>query len=257
MGVFLVPRKARQKSASGIYHIMMRGINKQMIFKDDEDKLKFIETLKEYKAKSGYKIYAYCLMGNHVHLLIKECEEKAEIFMRRLGASYVYWYNLKYSRCGHLFQDRYKSEPVEDARYYLTVLRYIHQNPIKAGLVDNIRNYKWSSYNDIIGKSKIIDIDFTLKLFHEDHQGALENLKAFHNEVAQDVCLDIEEKRRFTDIEAKELIKKTCKITKSLEMIKMCQEERNKYLRQLKKEGLSTRQIARITGISRKIVLKA
>ena len=76
MGVILMARKAREKSESGIYHIMLRGINKQMIFEDDEDKIKFLDTLKEYKGKSGYKIYAYCLMGNHVHLLIKECEEE-------------------------------------------------------------------------------------------------------------------------------------------------------------------------------------
>lgn len=251
MGVILMTRKAREKSESGIYHIMLRGINKQMIFEDDENKIKFLETLKEYKEKSGYKIYAYCLMGNHVHLLIKECEEEIGIIMRRIGASYVYWYNWKYKRSGHLFQDRYKSEPVEDDSYYLTVLRYIHQNPLKAGLVKNIESYKWSSYNEFTGKKETTGIDFTLKLFHKDREQAIENFKEFHREITKDVCLDIKERKRFTDEEAKELVKKICNITNSVEMQKMNQEERNEYLKRLKNEGLSTRQIARITGISR------
>jgi len=77
-------------------------------------------------------------MGNHVHLLIKEETEELGVIMRRIGASYVYWYNRKYNRCGHLFQDRYKSEVVEDERYLLTVLRYIHQNLLKAGMVKDV-----------------------------------------------------------------------------------------------------------------------
>ncbi len=85
-------------------------------------------------------------MGNHIHLLLKEEKEELGIIMRRIGSSYVYWYNWKYKRCGHLFQDRYKSEAVEDERYLLTVLRYIYQNPLKAGLVKDIGAYKLSSF---------------------------------------------------------------------------------------------------------------
>jgi len=109
-----MPRTGRERSKSGIYHIVLRGSNRQTIFEDEEDAIKFLETLQTYKEKSGYKIYAYCLMGNHVHLLLKEEQEELGIIMRRIGASYVYWYNWKYQRCGHLFQDRYKSEVVED-----------------------------------------------------------------------------------------------------------------------------------------------
>jgi len=125
-----MPRQARQKSESGIYHIMLRGINQQIIFEDEEDSEKFIETLKTYKAISGYKIFAYCLMGNHCHLLLKVEKEDLVLIFKRIAGSYVYWYNWKYYRRGHLFQDRFKSEPVEDDVYFLTVLRYIHQNPV-------------------------------------------------------------------------------------------------------------------------------
>jgi len=138
-----MPRSARKKSKSGIYHIILRGVNRQTIFEDEEDTEKFLETLAEYKKENGYKTYAYCLMGNHIHLLIKEEKEDLGIAMRRIGASFVYWYNWKYDRTGHLFQDRYKSEVVEDEKYLLTVLRYIHQNPIKADLVKDIKEYSF------------------------------------------------------------------------------------------------------------------
>lgn len=110
---------------------MLRGINGQIIFEEDYDKKKFIETIKTYKAISGYKIFAYCLMSNHIHLLIKVEIEDLDLIIKRIAGSYVYWYNWKYKRTGHLFQDRYKSEPVEDDEYFLTVVRYIHQNPMK------------------------------------------------------------------------------------------------------------------------------
>lgn len=87
---------------------------------------------------SGYKVFAYGLMSNHIHILIKAEKEEPNLIMKRIACSYVYWYNSKYYRNGHLFQDRFRSEPVETDEYFLTVLRYIHQNPIKAKPVDNI-----------------------------------------------------------------------------------------------------------------------
>ena len=109
-----MPRKAREKSSTGIYHVVLRGINRQIIFEEDEDYQKLLQTLQEYKETSGYEIYGYCFMSNHIHLLIKEGEEDLGIVFRRIGARYVYWYNWKYNRRGHLFQDRYKSEAVEN-----------------------------------------------------------------------------------------------------------------------------------------------
>ena len=145
-----MPRQARDKSASGIYHIMMRGINRQNIFHDDEDYSRFLLTLQNYREKSGYEIYAYCLMDNHVHLLLKVGNEPLEQIMRRICGSFVYWYNAKYERIGNLFQDRFKSEVVENDSYFLTVLRYIHQNPLKAGIATSIEHYQWSSMGEYI-----------------------------------------------------------------------------------------------------------
>ncbi|MGV8147276.1 MAG: transposase [Alkaliphilus sp.] len=121
-----MPRQKRKISEIGIYHIMIRGINRQMIFEDDEDYCKFLEVLKTTKEKSEFEIYGYCLMGNHVHLLLREGKESLSKVMQRICSCFVYWYNSKYDRYGHLFQERFKSEVVENEAYLITVLRYIH-----------------------------------------------------------------------------------------------------------------------------------
>ena len=93
-------------------------------------------------------------MGNHVHHLIKESSETLAQIMKRISSSYVYYYNHKYGRIGHLFQERFKSQPVGDWDYFLTLLRYIHQNPLKPHLVTSLREYKWSSWLEYIGEEK-------------------------------------------------------------------------------------------------------
>ena len=247
-----MPRGARRKSESGIYHIMLRGINQQTIFEDDEDYFKFVETLENYKAVSGYKVFAYCLMSNHIHILLKVEKEDLDLIMKRVAGSYVYWYNWKYYRKGHLFQDRFKSEPVEDDSYFMTVLRYIHQNPIKAGITDNVDNYRFSSYNDYISEeSEVVDLDFALSLMKKDE------FIAFNNEKNDDNCLDIDEKDfRINDIDAKKIIKGISKCDSATEFQQLEQKKRDEYIKKLKDKGLSIRQISRLTGISKGIVGK-
>ncbi len=169
--------------------MILRGINKQRIFEEDQDYQKYLKTLKVYKEISGYEVYAYCLMSNHVHLLMKEGKEDLGIAFRRIGASYVFWYNWKYSRIGHLFQDRYKSETVEADSYFLAVMRYIHQNPVKAGIVKEIQAYPWSSYGEYTNKGRICDTRFVLSLFSADSTDALFLWEKFHQENNDDNCL--------------------------------------------------------------------
>ncbi len=88
-----MPRVAREKSETGIYHVILRGINRQTIFEDEEDAIKFLQILNKYRQRSECKIYAYCLMGNHVHILIREGKEELGMAMKRIGVSYVHWYN--------------------------------------------------------------------------------------------------------------------------------------------------------------------
>ncbi|WP_432663375.1 transposase [Wukongibacter baidiensis] len=251
-------RKARKKSKSGIYHIMMRGINRQSIFEEEEDYKRFIETIQKYKEKSGYEVYGYCLMGNHVHILMKIGKEPLEQVMRRIGGSYVYWYNRKYDRIGNLFQDRFKSEPVEDDAYLLTVHRYIHQNPIKAGLVNSLEEYKWSSYYEYVNEGKLVNTDFTLNIFNNDREEAMERFIQYNNESNDDICLDIEKRHRISEAEARTIIKEVCRVKVPFDLQNIDKEIRNVYLKELKeKYRLSIRQIERLTGINRGIVLKA
>ena len=247
-----MPRQARQKSSTGIYHIMLRGINKQVIFEDDEDRKKFIETLKTYKAISGYKIFAYCLMSNHAHILLKVGQEDIDLIVRRIAGSYVYWFNWKHYRRGHLFQERYKSEPVENDGYLKTVLRYIHQNPVKAGLCSKAENYEFSSYNEFIkSNADLIDLAFVLSIISK------EDFIKFHKEYSVDQCLDIEEKEyRLSDADAKAMIVKISKCKSVAEFQLLERQQRDSYIKKLRKKGLSIRQISRVAGISFAIVRK-
>lgn len=247
-----MPRQARKKSESGIYHVMLRGINKQQIFEDEEDCEKFLWVLKETKAVSEYKLFAYCLMGNHIHLLIKTGQEELEQIFKRIGSRFVYWYNWKYHRTGHLFQDRFKSEPVETEAYFLTVLRYIHQNPLKAGLCKTLETYRYSSYQTYLrGTDKeIVDTEFATSIVNEDE------LIAYFNETSDYVCLDIGEDERKNDVEAAEIICKVSGCRNASEFQGLTLEKRDEAIRLLKENGLSIRQISRLTGISFNIVRK-
>ena len=249
-----MPRGTRKKSTTGIYHVVLRGINKQRIFEDTQDYHKFLETIKISKDKSGYTLFTYCLMSNHVHLLIKEGKESLGNSFRRIGASFVYWYNWKYSRCGHLFQDRYKSEPVETDSYFLTVLRYIHQNPIKAGIVKEIGQYPWSSYQEYITKPEICDTAFALKLFSEDYQEAFALWQEFNQAENNDRCLEYDDGTRLNDKEAKELILNIVDVKIPTEIQRYEKQKRNLIIKTLKNQGLPVRQIARLTGISYGII---
>jgi putative transposase len=140
-----MPRRARVKCGSGIYHILLRGANRQEIFQDDEDCSNFLDLLHKYKLKTKMKIYGWCLMSTHVHLLLREGNEDILTTMKRIGVSFFLYYNWKYGTSGHLFQDRFKSENVVNDQYLLTVIRYIHQNPLKARIVKRVNEWRWSS----------------------------------------------------------------------------------------------------------------
>ena len=180
-----MPRQARVKSESGYYHILLRGIGKLCIFEDQQDREKFIQILKKYKEEQKYEIIAYCLMENHMHLLIRDIDGKLDLIMKKIAGSYAYYFNWKYERVGHLFQDRFKSEPVEDDAYFLTVIRYIHQNPCKANISEACE-YIWSSYGDYIKQQGITDTEIALEML-----GGKEAFIEFVNENEKTNCIDV------------------------------------------------------------------
>lgn len=244
-------RIGRIESSTGIYHVMVRGINKQSIFKEDNDYYKYLNILKEYQEEIGFELYAYCLMNNHLHLLVKEGDEKIGNTMKRIGVSYVSWFNWQYNRSGHLFQGRFRSEPVEDESYFITLLRYIHQNPIKAGLVKKIEKYKWSSYNEYIYQNNLINKEFGLGVFSEDKNNAIKKFREYHQILNDDPCMDIEEeKTTSSDRQLKELVSKIYSID-LIELQAMEENLQEKVLLYLmEKEGASLRQLSRLTGMT-------
>lgn len=250
-----MPRQARKKSSSGIYHIILRGVNKEAIFHDSEDREKFLDTLKFYKNVSEYELFAYCLMDNHVHLLIKEVSDPLQIIIRRFSSSYVIWFNKKYMRCGHLFQERYRSEAVENDRYFLTVLRYIHQNPVKAGIAKRVRDYRWSSFSEYIGKPTFVSVDFVFALFADERFLAIDLFSKFINEKNDDECLEV--KSRFTDCELVKYII-TMGLNEVSELQSYSKEQRNAFIKTLKSlDGVTVRQVERVTGIARSVIDRA
>ncbi|MEA4961018.1 REP-associated tyrosine transposase [Lutispora sp.] len=246
-----MPRDARNRSESGIYHIMLRGINRQNVFEDEQDIERLLETIKKYKEVSKCEIYAYCIMTNHFHMLVKEVDESISDTIKRISSSYVFWYNKKYERCGHLFQERFKSETVENDEYFLIVLRYIHQNPMKAGIVKDIAQYKWSSYREYIGKPNIISPDFALDMFSPNRKSSIELFCSFNNQKNSDMCLEDDKKARVSDVELKQLLFKLGVID-SKELKNQDKNKRNEIVRKLKEvNGVTVRQLSRITGLSK------
>ena len=243
-------RTARVKSDSNIYHIMIRGINRQLIAEDEEDNQKLKEILRHCKEICGYELYGYCFLGNHIHLLMKEGKETLEQIFKRIGSRYVYYFNQKYKRVGHLFQDRFKSEPINDESYLLTVLAYIHNNPVKAGLSKTAAAYRWSSYGEYREGGSLIDVEFILGMITKGQFIEL------HKTETQDGILDMgEDNFKMTDEEAKQKVKELCGVD-AREIGGADIAEKTLNIKKLRQNGLSIRQISRITGISRRFIEK-
>ena len=260
-----MPRKQREKSGTGIYHVMMRGINHQDIFEDRADYWKFLKLLRMQthpEDKQGnplpahLTLYAYCLMSNHVHLLVREQAEGLVPPIKSIAISYAQYFNYKYEHSGQLFQDRFKSEPVNDMGYFVTLLRYIHQNPVAAGIASSVGSYTWSSwceYDDMkvcavpvctthqvlnrIPKSELIG------LVNDPLPKAL-NILDFNNEMGQ----------RVSDEKARQFLTELLDGVSASAIQHYEKDKRNAVICQMKDFGASIRQISRLTGVSEGII---
>jgi len=174
-------RKPRIEYPGAFYHVMTRGNRRGAIFKDDKDRLRFLRKLLEYKKRYGFILYAYILMKNHIHLLIETRDAALSKIMQGLLQSYTQWYNGKYRTVGHLFQGRYKSILCDKKVYLLNLIRYIHLNCVRAGIVKDPGEYKWSSHRIYLGyeERKLIDTDFVLSQFSRNKREAVKMYKAF------------------------------------------------------------------------------
>ena len=187
-----MPRRARQESATGIYHVMTRGLNKLPIFKQEREKTRIVNIIRENIPKYNVEIYAYCIMPNHLHLLIKSEINELASFMAKILAAYAQYYNFKHNRIGYVFQDRYKSQCIEQESYFWNCLRYIHLNPLKEKCLETLLDNKHNSFAEFyyVKKDIIHEKAFEMlrKRFPSNWQFA-----DFHNMENRDVFVDVSE----------------------------------------------------------------
>lgn len=245
-----MPRQPRKLSPTGYYHLIVRGIGKQALFEAPEDYAFYLKKLFRFSQEAEVAVCAYCLMENHVHLLVRDEKGRLPAMMKRLGVSYAIYFNQKYARTGHLFQDRYLSEPVSDEPYLLTVFRYILNNPAKAGICP-ATEYAWSSYALYDRPDALVDTS----IFHA-LLGGSDHYAAFIQTPNEDRCLECDFPPR-NDEWARAVIQRRFGAQSGTILQGLDRRQRNAALRELKRSGLSVRQIERLTGISRNIVQRA
>ena len=247
--------------------MMMRGINHQNIFEEQEDYYQFLTTLDlmalSYEpdgtpSRRNYILYAYCLMSNHIHLLIREREDTIGMAIKRIASSYAYYYNHKYSRDGHLFRERFKSEPVNDMAYFVTLLRYIHQNPVKAGIVEAVEDYEFSSWGEYMDKNgTLFPLCDTCTILNRLPYNELNEL--VNASLSDDVaCLDVEDvsKGRPSDDQVMSLIKEKTGVTNSSAFQQLPADIKKSVLIELKNRRASLRQLERLTGIGKSMIYR-
>jgi len=258
-----LPRQARRLSGTGVYHIMLRGNEKKDIFIDPEDKGKVIQLLHAKKIKAEYLIYAYCIMSNHMHLVVKEGNESISEAIKKVATAYAYYFNKKYRRVGHVFQDRFKSECIEDERYLLAAIRYVHQNPVKAGLC-KAENYKWSSYKVYVkGANRYGALPETgeiLSFFSNERQQAIAHFKEFIGQVEEREFLDIEDEQM--DEENLHQFINRYLVEKGVKFDELSRVENKRIRNELiveivSQSNLSLRRISELTGFNRETVRRA
>lgn len=240
-------RQARKKSETGYCHVIVRGIGKQLLFEYDPDYRYYLMLLEKYSSETSVAVCAYCLMGNHVHLLLKDREDRLPLFMKKMGVSYSAYFNKKYERTGHLFQDRYLSEPVNDDAYFLSVNRYILVNPEKAGLCPFLQ-YRWSSVKAYGDRGSFVDTALI-----SDMLGSYEHYIEFLSDHSSDEYIP-RFSARVSEEKAKEIIGKVLGASSGVVLQSYDREARNEAVKKLSMAGLSERQIERLTGISRRII---
>ena len=186
-----MPRSARIDIEGVLQHVMVRGIERRNIFLDDCDRSAFKNRLSQLLIKTRTDCLAWSLLSNHVHLLLRPTKGKLSELMLRLLTGYAIVFNLRHHRCGHLFQNRYKSIVCEKDAYLLELVRYIHLNPLRAGLVPSMRKldtYKWCGHAGMMGNSHLpVQVtDEVLLMFDDDSKIAR---KRYRNFVAEGVAL--------------------------------------------------------------------
>jgi REP element-mobilizing transposase RayT len=179
-----MPRRARLDSPGTLHHVIVRGIEKRKIVDDVADRENFVKRMGELAAETRTSIYAWALMKNHAHILLRSAEIGLSGYMRRLLTGYAIFYNRRHQRWGHLFQNRYKSIICEEDAYFTELVRYIHLNPLRVRAVKSLEKldqYRWSGHATLLGKveNEWQDRDYVLKWFGKSEKVAKKNYRSF------------------------------------------------------------------------------
>jgi len=182
-----MPRKARLDIPGALHHIMVRGINKSTIFKDDQDREQFLKRLGENVTDARATVYAFALMTNHAHVLFKSGKPGISAVMRKQLTWYAQYYNRRHRRSGHLFENRYKSILCDEDNYLLALIRYIHLNPVRAGIVETMEEldrYPWAGHSVVMGERECrwMDVEYVLLQFKDSTQKARKEYRRFVKE---------------------------------------------------------------------------
>ena len=242
-----MPRAVRKQSETDIYHVVNRGSGSQIIFENDVDKAYFLKlTSSAFDDASGV-LLAWCLMDNHFHLVIKADVSVLSHVLQLVQSAYAGYFNRVYGRSGALFGNRFKSEPITSEEYLLAAVRYVHNNPVKAGICRKAGEYVWSSYNEYVGSEKHVDTSLVLGIV-----GGKKVFKEYHNRSSDDSFVDFDDTtRRFiSDEQAAEIVCKVLGRGGAQSVKSMSRQARDAALVKLKEQGLGVRQIQRLTGVS-------
>lgn len=246
-------RAPRARGEADVYHVVSRGVGQQIIFETDADRRRYLAALRELVEELSGSLLAWCLMDNHVHLLLRMPMDDLACMMRRLHSGYALYYNTVHGRSGHLFQGRFSSEPVETDEYLMTVVRYIHRNPVKAGVTTSC-SYAWSSYDSYASWNIPPGAEMVAELF-----GDARSFRVFHeNDRETTACLDVLPVRRRVDNETARRTALAMFGDAGLANLKaLPRGRRDAALARLKGRGLTVRQIQLLTGISMGVISKA
>jgi putative transposase len=176
-----MPRSPRIDIPGLIYHVVSRGVKQLPLFHDDQDRQQFLRYVIQANDVFPFRLHAYCLMTNHFHLLIQTLEGSIAKTMQHIKRRFAVWFNRKYLHTGHAFQGRYHSIPVKEDVYFTTVARYIHLNPVRAGIVARPEDYPWSNYSHLIRgePDPLVDTRFLLGYFGAEEERQREKYKHF------------------------------------------------------------------------------
>ena len=243
--------RSMQQCESSIYHIIERGVGRQIIFEDNADRRRFGEKMVQSADRYGIKVLAWCLMDNHVHLLLKGAIEDISSAMKSLNISYARYFNGRHNRVGTLFQGRFASVPVKDDQQFIAVLRYIHKNPESFG-AGAFQSYAWSSYREYLGEKGAlgpsVDAGYVLGIV-----GGVEQFVRIHQQ--EGMVLQRFEKDDLDTLE--EFANTVLGDTDRSSVKSLPKPLRDEKIRALHRAGLSIRQIERITSIGRNIIARA